>query len=478
MTALNLNLSATAPQTAGQQHRIHLIGIGGTGMCGLAEILVNIGCIVSGSDRVESEAVRRLQSLGAAIFVGHEAGQVGEAEVVVVSAAIPEDNAEWLEAQQRGLVVISRAEMLANLMRYRKGIAVAGSHGKTTTTSMVATLLATGGLDPTYALGGKLISTSANGALGQGQHLVAEADESDDTFLRLQPEVAVLTNIDTEHMEKFDHDEQQQMAVFGLFLQQLPALGLAVICCDDARAMQLMGQGGHRTVSYGLSEAADFRASGIIAGGGGFHFTLHLAEGATLPVRLNVPGRHNILNMLAAVAVACEEGLQPAAIAEGIAAYRGVSRRMEPIGHRPAGDGKALLISDYGHHPTELQVCLQTLRESWSERRFVLVFQPHRYSRTQSLFGSFVKLLAEVEHLVLLPTYAAGEEPLPGCDSRSMAVAVADMGGRMPVCPANFTEAGEQLQQLLQPDDVVLFQGAGDIGAFATDFAGGGGDSQ
>ena len=458
-------------QQAEQARLLHFIGIGGTGMCGLAEVMKNLGWEVSGSDIHPSEATMRLQSIGVQVHIGHCSTHLGKAAMVVVSAAIPDNNPELEEARKRKLVIVSRGEMLSSLMRYKRGIAVAGSHGKTTTTSMLASLLAAGGLEPTCILGGRLHSVAANSQLGVGAHLVAEADESDDTFLRMQPEIAVLTNIDAEHLPLFNEDMAKLQACFAEFLNQVPVFGLSVICLDDPRAAELASNQGHRVLTYGLSERADFRASDIRPDECGFRFRLHMPDGTAQELRLGMPGRHNISNLLAAVAVAVNEQVEPDAIFAGIEDYQGVSRRLEVVHSAPRSSGEVLMISDYGHHPTEIRACLRALEENWSDYRPVLIFQPHRYSRTQSLFGTFVKLLAEVEELILLPTYPAGEDPLPGCDSLTLARAIAEQCGREPFCPAGFDELRRHLASRLRGGDLVLFQGAGDIGAFAQSYS-------
>lgn len=452
---------------------LHFIGIGGSGMCGLAEIMLNLGCTVSGSDQVISEATMRLEKMGAKVFLGHDASHIGNASMVVLSAAIREDNPELQHARASHLVVVARADLLATLMRYRRGIAVAGSHGKTTTTSMLATLMEAGGLDPTYVVGGKLLAASSNGKLGVSDYLVIEADESDGTFEKITPEIAVVTNIDEEHLSAFDGNMDNLQQYFADFLSRLPAFGLAVICLDDPHAAELIDMEGHRTITYGLSPQADFRASEIevlAPDWQRFQFRLHQPDGTETLMYQNMPGRHNISNLLAAVAVASNEGVPVPALVQGAASYRGVGRRLEVLS---CAEGQAVLVSDYGHHPTEIRVCLNALKENWPKYRPLLVLQPHRYTRTQALFGDFVALLSEVEDLILLPTYSAGEPSLPGCDSLTLASAITEKSGRSPFCPAGFDELRRHLKSRLRGNDVVLFQGAGDIGAFALDFIAG-----
>ena len=452
-------------------HHLHFIGVGGSGMCGLAEVMLNLGWKVSGSDLQPNESTGRLRQLGVQVSIGHRAEQIGDAALVVYSAAVPKDNVELVAAEQQGRVLVGRGDMLASLMRYKRGIAVAGSHGKTTTTSMLSALLVAGGLDPTCIVGGKILAASANGSLGVGAHLVVEADESDGTFLKMQPEVAVVTNVDAEHLSSFDDSFERLRECFKIFIGNLPVLGSAVLCLDDPGAADLCAVGGHRVVTYGLDAQADFRATDIVPKGLGFSFQLHMPGGERHPVHLAMPGRHNISNLLAAVAVAVGEGVESEDIFAGIQSYEGVSRRLEVTGKLALPSGDTVLVSDYGHHPTELRACLKALAESWPDHNPVLVFQPHRYSRTQALFGEFASLLSEVENLILLPTYSAGEVPLPGCDSRALANVVEEITGREIFCPASFDELRRHLKSRLQGGDLVLFQGAGDIGAFAQDFA-------
>ena len=450
-------------------HRIHMVGIGGTGMSGIAEVLLNIGYQVSGSDLRATPVTERLVRLGARIDASHREENIHGADVVVISSAVAEDNPEVLAAHQRRIPVVPRAEMLAELMRFRQGIAVAGTHGKTTTTSLLASILAEAGLDPTFVIGGRLNSAGANARLGGGSWLVAEADESDASFLQLQPVMAVVTNIDADHLEAYEGDYRRLRQSFEQFLHNLPFYGLAVLCCDDPGVHEILPQVHRRVLCYGTGEEADVRGSDYRAAGNRSQFRVHRAEHEPLEVSLNLPGRHNFLNALAAISVATELGASDAAIQRALDRFQGIGRRFQYQGQIRAGAGSALLLDDYGHHPRELRATLEAARESWPDRRLVLAFQPHRYSRTRDLFEDFSEVLAETDALVLTEVYAAGEDPVAGADGRSLARSIRARGKVDPVFVPEIGELADALEGILQPGDVVLTMGAGNIGSVSAE---------
>ncbi len=450
-------------------HRIHMVGVGGTGMSGIAEVLHNIGYGVSGSDLKDSAVTRRLQQLGVTVYRGHDAAHVSDADVVVISSAVADDNPEVAAARAARVPVVPRAEMLAELMRFRRGVAVAGTHGKTTTTSLVASLLGEGGLDPTFVIGGRLNSAGANARLGSGRWLVAEADESDASFLHLQPTMAVVTNIDADHLEAYEGDYRRLREAFIQFLHNLPFYGVAAVCIDDPGVREILPEVNRSLIRYGESEEADVRGYDYRPEGHGSHFSVACRDGTTLDVRLNLPGRHNFLNALAAIAVAQELDVDAAHIQKALDEFQGIGRRFQMQGELPAGEGTALLVDDYGHHPSELRATLAAAREGWPERRIVLVFQPHRYSRTRDLFEDFSEVLSEADVLVLTDVYAAGEEPIQGADGRSLARSVRARGKVDPVFVASVRDLAETLPGILQAGDLVLTMGAGDIGAVSAE---------
>lgn len=448
--------------------RIHFVGIGGSGMGGIAEVLANLGYQVSGSDIAENAVTRRLEGLGVEVRLGHDAAHVRQADVLVVSSAIRSDNPELRAARERRIPVVPRAEMLAELMRFRYGIAVAGTHGKTTTTSLVASLLAEGGLDPTFVIGGRLNSTASHSRLGQGSYLVAEADESDASFLCLQPMISVVTNIDADHLATYEGDFSRLRDTFLEFLHHLPFYGLAVLCVDDPEIRDLITRIGRPMLTYGIDHPADVKARELRPDGTRTHFDLYLpGRDRALPVTLNLPGRHNVLNALAAVAVAHELGVDDGAIQRGLQAFQGIGRRFQVYGSLPTPVGEVMLVDDYGHHPTEVAATIAAARSAWPERRLVLAFQPHRYTRTRDLFEDFAEVLSEPDVLVLLDVYAAGEDPIPGADGRTLARAIRTRGRVDPV----FVDAPERLvdalRGVLRAGDVLLTQGAGNVGALA-----------
>ncbi|MEO7252090.1 MAG: UDP-N-acetylmuramate--L-alanine ligase, partial [Arenimonas sp.] len=379
--------------------RVHFIGIGGAGMSGIAEVLVTLGYQVSGSDQNDSSVTRRLTQMGATVFRGHAAGNVDNADVVVISSAIKPENLELVAAHEQRIPVVPRAEMLAELMRFKRGIAIAGTHGKTTTTSLAASVLSEGGLDPTFVIGGQLLSAGANAKLGTGQWLVAEADESDGSFLRLNPLIAVVTNIDADHLENYGGDFNRVKAAFSEFLHRLPFYGLAVLCTDDVEVAALAAQMPRHVMCYGFADNADARASDVRQEGGSMCFLLHLPESAPLQVRLNLPGKHNVLNALAAAAIGWQLGVAPEAIARALENFQGIGRRFNIKGEIAFSGGKVLLVDDYGHHPRELEAVFAAARGGWPERRLVVAFQPHRYSRTRDLFDDFTAVLSSADAL-------------------------------------------------------------------------------
>ena len=454
-----------------QFRRVHFVGIGGVGMSGIAEVLCNLGYSVSGSDRADNATTRRLAGLGARIDREHDARNVDDADVLVVSSAIRADNPELVAARERRIPIVPRAEMLGELMRFRRGIAVAGTHGKTTTTSLTASVLAEADLDPTFVIGGQLIAAGANARLGNGDYLVAEADESDGSFLLLSPVIAIVTNIDADHLENYGGDFERVRKAFADFLHRLPFYGVAVLCVDDAEVAALAQATNRRTLTYAIDAEADFRASALQQQGQATTFTLHLPDGSTVPVQLNLPGRHNVLNALAACAVGWQLGVAPQAMQRALANFQGVGRRFQLRGELALDRGSALLVDDYGHHPSELAAVFAAARAGWPERRLVVAFQPHRYSRTRDLLDDFANVLAEVDVLVLTEVYPAGETPVANADGRALARAVRARGKVDPVLVEHPRDLVHALPPLLHDGDMLLLLGAGDIGAAATELA-------
>ena len=451
----------------GRIRRLHFVGVGGAGMSGIAEIMVNLGYEISGSDRRASEVTRRLQDLGVEVFIGHRAEQAQQADAVVVSTAIDETNPEILTARERRIPVVRRAEMLPELMRFYYGVAVAGTHGKTTTTSLVASILAEGGLDPTVVIGGRRNSAGANARLGTSRYLVAEADESDASFLYLQPMLSVVTNIDADHMRTYGNDFNRLRATFMEFLHHLPFYGLAVICTDDEEVRALAPLIPRPVRTYGTRPQADVRALDIRQEGLRNHFEVQIAGRPSFSVELNLPGRHNVLNALAAITVGLELGVEVEAVRRALASFQGIGRRFV-VSDLCDGAGRHLtLVDDYGHHPRELAATLEAARAGWPGRRLVLVFQPHRYTRTQEQFEDFVAVLSSADVLVRCEVYPAGEAPIPGADGRSLSRAVRVRGEVDPVFVQDLEEVPRVLANLLGDGDLVLLMGAGDIGALA-----------
>ncbi len=441
-------------------------------MSGIAEVLLNLGYAVSGSDIQANSATKRLQTLGAVVTIGHEGGNIAGADCIVVSTAVKQDNPEVAAARQKRIPIVPRAMMLAELMRLKKGVAVAGTHGKTTTTSLVSSVLAEGGLDPTFVIGGKLNSAGSNAKLGSGEFIVVEADESDASFLYLQPVIAIVTNIDADHMETYGHDFSRLKQAFVDFLEHLPFYGVAVLCADDPNVMEVSTRITRTAVTYGISNEAQIRAFEIEHCAGKMKFRVK-RNGHSFPVTLNLPGLHNVRNALAAVAVGVELNLPDEVIANALSEFRGVGRRFQNYGEIPiAGGGSYTLIDDYGHHPAEMAATIAAARGAFPGRRLVLAFQPHRYTRTRDLFEDFVKVLATVDLLFLTEVYPAGESPIVAADGRALARAVRMLGKVEPIFVETPEEIAETMANVVQDGDVVLVMGAGSIGAIPKILAG------
>jgi UDP-N-acetylmuramate--alanine ligase len=449
-------------------NRVHLVGIGGVGMGGIAEVLLNIGYQVQGSDLRESTVTRRLRAMGAEIAIGHRAENLGDADVIVVSSAIDPTNPEVEAAQAARKPVVRRAEMLGELMRFRQGIAVSGTHGKTTTTSLIASVLAEAGEDPTFVIGGRLRSADTNGRLGAGRFLVAEADESDASFVHLQPTISVVTNIDADHLGAYGGDLDQLRGAFVEFLHNLPFYGLAVLCLDDPGVVAILDEVKRATLTYGTAAEADVRAVDIRARGICTEFGVLLpGRDQPLPVTLNLPGNHNVRNALAACAVAHELELDDSALQRALAGFEGIDRRLQQLGDAHTPGGRVLCVDDYGHHPTEIAATLQAARAAWPERRLVLVFQPHRYTRTRDLLDDFAEVLSAADLVFVTEVYAAGEEPISGADGRAICRALRSRGQVEPVFVAELDDLPELLSGVLVEGDLLLTMGAGSIGAAA-----------
>jgi UDP-N-acetylmuramate--alanine ligase len=449
------------------QH-IHFVGIGGSGMGGIAEVLINLGYDVRGSDLKPNAVTERLQGLGARIAFGHDAGNLGNADVVVISSAVKPDNPEVQAALARRLPVVQRAEMLGELMRFRYAIAVAGTHGKTTTTSLVASILAEGGEDPTFVIGGRLKSAGSNARLGAGRYLVAEADESDASFVHLQPMIAIVTNIDNDHLVTHEGDFARLKQSFVDFLHNLPFYGLAVLCADDEHVRDILPRVGRPIVTYGIEHEADVRAHGITRRGPKTTFRVSRPGHAdALSVTVNLPGTHNVLNSLAAIAVGSELGIADDALARALENFQGIDRRLQVIGDVVTHAGRVTLIDDYGHHPTEVAATLDAIRQGWPNRRLVLAFQPHRYTRTRDLLDDFARVLSAADALLVTEVYAAGEAPIAGADGRAICRAVRSRGQVEPVFVERVERLATALKGVLHDGDVVVTMGAGNIGAVA-----------
>ena len=449
---------------------IHFIGIGGSGMSGIAEVLVNLGFNVTGSDLASNSVTARLQAAGATVYQGHQKENLTDADVVVVSSAVNEANPEVMEARARKIPVVPRALMLAELMRFRQGIAVAGTHGKTTTTSLIASILAEAGMDPTYVIGGKLESANANAKLGTGEYIVAEADESDASFLHLTPVMAVVTNIDADHMDTYEHSFDKLKTAFVDFLQQLPFWGMAVVCVDDANIREILPRVTKPVMTYGFSEEARIRAINVVADNGQMHFTVQRINGVTteFDVTLNLPGKHYVQNALAAIAIASELNVSDAAIVKALKEFKGVGRRFERYGEVKAKTGGTFtLIDDYGHHPVEMQAVIAAARGAFPDRRLVLAFQPHRYTRTRDCFEDFVRVLSSADAVLLTEVYPAGEAPIVAADGRSLVRAVRVAGKVEPLFLETTSELPQAILSAAKDGDVVIVMGAGSIGQVA-----------
>ncbi len=468
MVAKESGSPSLAPLAMRRIRTIHFVGIGGVGMGGIAEVLLNLGYQVTGSDIKANAMTRHLVGLGAEVGIGHAAERVAEADVVVISSAVGSENPEVVEARARRIPIVPRAKMLAELMRFRHGIAVAGTHGKTTTTSLIASILARGGLDPTFVIGGRLNSVGTNACLGAGHYLVAEADESDASFLYLTPMLAVVTNIDADHMETYGGDFGRLRRAFVEFLHHLPFYGLAVLCVDDPGVRDILSEVSRPVVTYGLDSSADLWADNIRQEGTRTFFQVYQRTGGLwLDVTLNLPGRHNVLNALAAIAVAREVGVTDEAIRMALSLFDGIGRRFQVYGEQETPAGNVLLVDDYGHHPREIAATVAAIRDGWPTRRLVVAFQPHRYTRTRDLFEDFAAVLSDVDVLVLTEVYAAGEAAISGADGRTLSRAVRTRGRVDPVFVDRVIDLGVALDGVLQEGDVLLMLGAGDIGTAA-----------
>ena len=468
-------LRSIVPEMRRVRH-IHFVGIGGAGMGGIAEVLANEGYHISGSDLAPNAVTQHLAALGATIYFNHRPENVTDASVVVVSSAVAQDNPELVAAREQRIPVIRRAEMLAELMRFRHGIAIAGTHGKTTTTAMVSSIYAEGGLDPTFVNGGLVKAAGTHARLGSSRYLIAEADESDASFLHLQPMVAVVTNIEADHMDTYQGDFENLKQTFINFLHNLPFYGRAVMCIDDAVIRDLIPRVGRHITTYGFSDDADVRIEHYEQRGAQGHFTLVRHDKPLLQVTLNAPGRHNALNAAAAVAVASEEGIDDNAILAALESFQGTGRRFDLLGEFPTepvngNSGTAMLVDDYGHHPTEVDATIKAARAGWPDKKLVMVFQPHRYTRTRDLFDDFANVLSQVDVLLMLDVYSAGETPIPGADSRALCRSIRGRGKVDPVLVPDHDALPEMLAPLLSGKDLILVQGAGNVGKGARKLA-------
>lgn len=447
---------------------IHFVGIGGAGMCGIAEVLANQGYRVSGSDIKESGVTKRLESLGIKVFIGHDQANIDEADVIVVSSAIDKTNPEIQAALARHLPVVRRADMLGELMRYRHSIAVAGAHGKTTTTSLLTMMLTEAGLDPTYVIGGKLNASGKNAALGQSRYLVAEADESDASFLSLRPMAAIVTNIDQDHMDTYEGSFEKLKQAYIQFLQNMPFYGLAVVCGDDPVLFEMIDDIARPVLTFGLKKHNDVQAVDLVADGTRTRFTVLRKEREPLRLTLNIPGEHNVLNALAAITLATDEGVDDEAIVRAVSKFAGVGRRFEQQADVSVAGGNVLLIDDYGHHPTEVAATIKAARQSYPDRRLVLMFQPHRYSRTRDCFDEFVEVLSGADELLLLEVYSAGEAPIVGADTKALARSIR-LRGQVEPTLVDKDNLAPVMQRVLKAGDVLITQGAGNVGQICLD---------
>ena len=451
-------------------NQIHFIGIGGVGMCGIAEVLLNQGYQISGSDLAVSANTQRLKDMGATIYIGHRSSNVESANVIVVSTAIDKENPEIMYAYKYLIPVVRRAEMLSELMRYRHGIAISGTHGKTTTTSLMTSIFAEANLDPTYVIGGRLNAAGTNAKLGKSRYLIAEADESDASFLHLQPMVSVVTNIDADHMGTYDGDFEKVKDTFVQFIHNLPFYGLAVVCIDDKSISEILPRLSRPIITYGFSKVADYSASNVVQNQFKTSFIANRPNGLkSISIELNMPGEHNVLNALACIAVATDEGVDDAAIIKGLNEFEGVGRRFEVKDVCQTPKGEVLLIDDYGHHPKEVEVTIKAIRNGWPGKRLVMVFQPHRFSRTEELYDDFVEVLSQVDVLLLLEVYSAGEQPIKNADGRSLAKSIRKRGKVDPIFIDDLDKVFEVLSDIVEGGDLVLTQGAGNIGTLSNE---------
>ncbi|GAA6204072.1 UDP-N-acetylmuramate--L-alanine ligase [Thalassotalea sp. SU-HH00458] len=450
---------------------IHFVGIGGAGMGGIAEVLLNEGYQITGSDIGENQVVARLRKLGATIAIGHHQDNVKDASVIVVSTAIDQENPEIKQAAILRIPVVRRAEMLAELMRFRHGVAIAGTHGKTTTTSLIASIFAEGGLDPTFVIGGLLNSAGTNARLGTSRYLIAEADESDASFLHLQPMVAVITNIDEDHMETYQGDFEKLKDTYIEFLHNLPFYGLCVVCIDNPVVREILPRIGRQVITYGFSTDADVVATNYQQNGGVSYFTVEREGMPELDLSVNLPGQHNVLNALASIAVATDEGVDDEAIVNALGKFAGIGRRFEQLADLTTDKGKMVLVDDYGHHPREVAATIKAMRNGWPDKRLVMIFQPHRYSRTRDLYEDFVEVLSQVDCLLLLDVYAAGETPILSADSKSLARSIRQRGQLEPIYVGDVAQLADLLKAQLQDGDMVITQGAGNIGTISRQLA-------
>jgi len=449
-------------------NRIHFIGIGGAGMGGIAEVLANEGYEVTGSDQATNQVTKRLTNLGATIYLGHDGQQVEDACVVVVSTAISDDNPEVVAAKLLRIPIVQRAQMLAELMRFRHGVAVAGTHGKTTTTSLTASIFAKAKLDPTYVIGGLLNSSGTNAKLGCSEYLIAEADESDASFLHLQPMVTIVTNIEADHMDTYQGDFAKLEDTFIEFMHNLPFYGLAVLCIDDPINRKLLPRISRHVTTYGFSDDADLRGSNFSQNGNTSRFTLHRAGKDPLELSLNLPGKHNVLNAMAAIAVAMDSDIADEYIISALNEFQGIGRRFEQLGTFDTEQGQVMLVDDYGHHPSEVAATIKAARQGWPDKRLVMIYQPHRYTRTRDLYEDFVDVLSQVDELILLEVYSAGEEPIVGADSRALCRSIRARSSFEPIYVPSIELLPSRLVQVMKNNDLVMTQGAGNVGMLAT----------